>query len=258
MTRNNETKINYFMVAAPSGVVLTSAWLKNHGISSKLAWWYVHSGLLEKLGTNAYKKAGARITWAGAISALQSQLDAPVHVGGKTALHLLGLGHFVPMQGMQQVMLFAPPNTKIPKWLLATQWDAKFEIYKSSLFENSTIEIGIIDRPINGINLKLSSPERAAMELLYLYPQHQSLDDITYLIENLSQLRPKLVQALLENCNSIKVKRLFLHLSEQFNHPWLSGLDIKKIDLGKGKRELGDGGKYYSKYKLSLPEIKGS
>jgi hypothetical protein len=258
MTRNNETKINYFMVTAPSGVVLTSAWLKNHGISSKLAWWYVHSGLLEKLGTNAYRKAGTHITWAGAINALQSQLDAPVHVGGKTALHLLGLGHFVPMQGMQQVMLFAPPNTKIPKWLLATQWDAKFELYKSSLFNNANHEIGLIDRPINEMNLKLSSPERAAMELLYLYPKHQSFDEIAYLIENLSQLRPKLVQTLLENCNSIKVKRLFLHLSEQFNHPWFSSLDITKIDLGKGKRELDSGGKYYSKYKLSLPEIKES
>ena len=118
MTRNNESKINHFLVTAPSGVVLTAAWLRDHEISSKLAWWYVHSGLLEKLGTNAYKKAGDHITWAGAINALQSQLHAPVHVGGKTALHLLGLAHFIPMQGMQQIMLFALPNTKIPKWLL--------------------------------------------------------------------------------------------------------------------------------------------
>jgi hypothetical protein len=256
MTRNNQSKINHFLVTAPSGVVLTAAWLEDHGISSKLAWWYVHSGLLEKLGTNAYKKAGDHITWAGAISALQSQLHAPVHVGGKTALHLLGLGHFVPMQGMQQIMLFAPPNTKIPKWLLANQWDGKFEIYKSTLFNNTNNETGLIERTINGINLNLSSPEKAAMELLYLYPQHQSFDEITYLIENLSQLRPKVVQALLEDCNSIKVKRLFLHLSEQFNHPWFSSLDITKIDLGKGKRVLDSGGKYYPKYKLSLPEIK--
>ena len=256
MTRNNASKINHFMVTAPSGVVLTAAWLEEHGISSKLAWWYVHSGLLEKLGTNAYKKGGDHITWAGAISALQSQLHAPVHVGGKTALHLLGLGHFVPMQGMHQIMLFALPNTKIPKWLLANQWDAKFEIYTSSLFNNANKETGLIGRTINGINLNLSSPERAAMELLCLYPQHQSFDEITYLIENLSQLRPKVVQALLENCNSIKVKRLFLHLSEQFNHLWFVSLDIKKIDLGKGKRVLDSGGKYYPKYKLSLPEIK--
>jgi hypothetical protein len=253
MTRNKESKINHFMVSAPSGVVLTAAWLEKHGVSSKLAWWYVHSGLLEKLGTNAYKKAGDNITWEGAINALQTQLATPIHIGAKTALHLLGLGHFVPMQGMQHIMLFAPPTTKIPKWLLANTWGAEFEIYKSSLFSN---EQGLIDRPINGVNLKIASPERAALELLYLYPQHQSLNEITYLIENLTQLRPKVIQALLEDCHSIKVKRLFLHLSEQFNHPWFSSLDLTKIDLGRGKRVLAKGGKYFSKYKLSLPEAK--
>ena len=253
MARNNESKINYFMLTAPSGVVLTAAWLEDHGISSKLAWWYVHSGLLERVGTNAYKKAGDHVTWAGAIHALQTQLATPIHIGGKTSLHILGLGHFVPMQEMQQIMLFAPPNTKIPKWLLANSWDAKFQIYKSSLFSNDQ---GLIERPINGLNVKISTPERAALELLYLYPQQLSLNEITYLIENLTQLRPKILQALLENCRSIKVKRLFLHLSELFNHPWLPGLDLTKINLGKGKRVLAQGGKYFSKYKLSLPEVK--
>lgn len=174
-------------------------------------------------------------------------------MGGKTALYLLGLGHFVPMQGMQHIMLFAPTTTKIPKWLLANTWDAEFEIYKSSLFSNDQ---GLVERSINGVSLKIASPERAALELLYLYPQHQSLNEITHLIENLTQLRPKVIQLLLEDCYSIKVKRLFLQLSEQFNHPWFSSLDLTKIDLGKGKRVLAEGGKYFSKYKLSLPEVK--
>lgn len=253
MPRNNQSKINHFLATAPSGVVLTAAWLEDHGISSKLAWWYVHSGLLEKLGTNAYKKTGDNVTWAGALNALQTQLGAPIHIGGKTALHLLGLGHFVPMQGMQNIMLFAPPNTKIPKWLLANSWDAKFEIFRTSLFSDDQ---GLIERPINGTSLKIATPERAALELLYLYPKHQSLHEISYLMENLSQLRPKIIQSLLENCRSVKVKRLFLHLNERCNHPWFSNLDLSQIDLGKGKRVLASGGKYFSKYKLSLPQTK--
>jgi Transcriptional regulator, AbiEi antitoxin, Type IV TA system/Transcriptional regulator, AbiEi antitoxin N-terminal domain len=253
MTRNKKSKINHFMVVAPSGVVLTAAWLEEHNVSSKLAWWYVYSGLLEKLGTNAYKKAGDHITWVGAIHALQAQLATSIHIGGKTALHLLGLGHFALMKGMQQIMLFASTTTKIPKWLFANSWDAEFEIHKSSLFTN---EQGLVERRIDGINVQISSPERAILEILLLYPKHQSLSEIIYLIENLTQLRPKTLQLLLENCDSIKVKRLFLHLSEQCNHPWLSSLDITKIDLGKGKRVLGNGGKYFPKYKLSLPEIK--
>ncbi len=57
---------------------------------------------------------------------------------------------------------------------------------------------------------------------------------------------------------SIKVKRLFLHLSEQFNHSWFSSLVIAKINLGKGKRVLDNGGKYIPGFKLALPEIKGA
>lgn len=256
MTRKDERKLNHFMVSTPSGVVLTTDWLEEQGISSKLAWWYVRSGLLERLGMKAYKKAGDNISWAGVVSALQSQMHLPLHVGGKTALQILGRSHFVPMQGIKQVMLFADLNTKAPSWLTKKNlWDVEFEIFRTSLFYTEDKLLGIIERPIEGIILQISAPERAAMELLYLYPKHQSLEEVLLLMENLGQLRPAVVQSLLEKCNSIKVKRLFLYLAEKFQHTWLSNLDLKKINLGHGKRVIGTGGKYDSKYKLSLPEI---
>lgn len=253
MTRKHETKLNRFLVTAPSGEVLTSGWLESHGVSSKLAWWYVHTGLLEKLGAKAYKKAGDKILWAGVVSTLQNQLSLPVHIGGKSALQLLGLSHFVMMQANNLVELFAPLGTKLPKWLKNTKWNTNFSIVRTSIFDN---QLGIIKQTIDDKELQLSSPERAAMELLYLYPQHESFDEVVYLIENLNQLRPKVVQMLLENCGSIKVKRLFLHLVEEFNHPWVCALDLTKVDLGQGKRVIEAGGKYYPKYKISLPEIK--
>jgi 5-methylcytosine-specific restriction endonuclease McrA len=93
------------------------------------------------------------------------------------------------------------------------------------------------------------------MEMLHLIPKHQSFEEAILLIENLGQSRPAMVQSLLEKCNSIKVKRLFLYLSERFQHPWLSNLDLKKIDLGRGKRVIGRGGEYDAKYLLSVPKI---
>ena len=99
----------------------------------------------------------------------------------------------------------------------------------------------------------LSCPERAAMEMLYLIPKQQLFGEAVLLMENLGQLRPAMVQALLEKCNSIKVKRLFLYLSERFQHTWLTGLDLNKIRLGHGKRVIAQGGKYNSKYLLSVP-----
>lgn len=257
MTRKKERKLNHFMVSAPSGVVLTSEWLEKQGISPRLAWWYVHSGLLERLGMRAFKKPGDNIAWAGVVAALQSQMHLPVHVGGKTALQLLGRSHFVPMQGIKQVMLFADLGTRAPSWLRKHNlWDATFEIFRTSLFKNPDKLLGIIEREIDGVSIQLSSPERAAMEILYLYPKHQSLEEVALLIENLGQLRPSVVQALLEECNSIKVKRLFLFLAEKFQHTWLSNLDIKKINLGHGKRVIDHGGKYNSKYMMSLPDLK--
>lgn len=256
MTRKNERKLNHFLVSTPSGVVLTSDWLEKQGISPKLAWWYVRSGLLERLGMKAYKKPDDKIAWPGVVTALQNQMQLPLHVGGKTALQVLGRSHFVPMQGKRQVQLFANLNARMPSWLTEkNQWSADFEIYRTSLFSTDNKSLGIIERVVDGITLQISSPERAALEILYLYPKHESLDEIMLLIENLGQLRPNVVQSLLEQCNSIKVKRLFLFLSEKCQHVWLSNLDLKKINLGKGKRVIVPGGKYDSKYQLSLPDI---
>ena len=74
----------------------------------------------------AYKRAGDTVTWVGAVAALQSQMHLPVHVGGKTALQLLGRSHFLSMQGIKQVSLFASPQTRIPSWLEKNElWDAR-------------------------------------------------------------------------------------------------------------------------------------
>ena len=181
MARKDERKLNRFMVSTPSGVVLTSEWLEEQGISPKLAWWYVHSGLLERLGMKAYKKAGDTIAWSGVVTALQSQLHLPLHVGAKTALQLLGRTHFVPIQGIQQVMLFAELGTRMPTWLSKKLSDADFAIFRTSLFNTKDKSLGIIERPVGGVTLRLSCPERAILELLYLFPKYQSYDELALL-----------------------------------------------------------------------------
>ena len=75
-------------------------------------------------------------------------------------------------------------------------------------------------------------------------------------MEGSTNLRPKVVQSLLENCNSIKVKKLFLYLAEKCNLPWLTKLDLDQINLGGGKRKIGEGGVFDSKYMISVPQIR--
>lgn len=54
-------------------------------------------------------------------------------------------------------------------------------------------------------------------------------------MDGLTTLRPRLVQNLLEKCNSFKVKRLFLFMTEKSQHLWFKELDTHKINIGSGK-----------------------
>jgi hypothetical protein len=62
------------------------------------------------------------------------------------------------------------------------------------------------------------------------------------------------VEQLLESCKSVKVKRLFVYLAEDSGHRWLDRVDLAKVDLGRGKRVIGEGGHFVSKYQLSVPD----
>lgn len=73
-------------------------------------------------------------------------------------------------------------------------------------------------------------------------------------LEGLTTLRPKLLHPLLEQCGSVKVKRLFLYMAEKAGHDWFKRLDTAKFDLGAGARTVTKGGVYVSRYGLTVPE----
>ena len=73
-------------------------------------------------------------------------------------------------------------------------------------------------------------------------------------MEGLTTLRPKLLQQLLEQCGSIKVKRLFLYMAHKAGHAWAQRLDREKIDIGSGARAITKGGVYVASFGLTLPE----
>ncbi len=91
------------------------------------------------------------------------------------------------------------------------------------------------------------------MECLYLAPVKQELTEFYDLMEGLNNLTPSTVQSLLEQCQSVKVKRLFLYLAEKSGHGWFKHLDLSHIDLGSGKRSLVKNGKLIEKYGITVP-----
>lgn len=91
------------------------------------------------------------------------------------------------------------------------------------------------------------------MEAIYLVPKYETYDEVRQLMGALSDIRPKIIQTLLENCNSIKVKRVFMLLAERYSYPWLKDLDLTKVNFGKGKREFIKNGYLDKKYQITIP-----
>ena len=139
----------------------------------------------------------------------------------------------------------------MPKWFRDYSWKNPIYHQQTSFLPD---DIGIVEHEIKNILVKISSPERAIMECLYLAPKKLDLVECYYLMEGLVNLKPKLVQELLQKCNSIQVKRLFLYMAEKANHQWLQFIDISLVDLGNGNRRVTKGGVYVSKYQITIPK----
>jgi len=92
------------------------------------------------------------------------------------------------------------------------------------------------------------------IEMLYHFPKHHRFAECYQIMGNLVALRPKVCQELIENCNSIKVKRLFLFRADYNGHSWFDDLNINKIKLRKGKRSLVENGSLNKKYNIIVPE----
>ena len=116
MTGRNVSKINQVLQEWPKNTVATQPWFTLLGVSSKLAYWHVGSGWLDRFGIGAYTRSGDHVEWQGGIYALQTQLDKTVHVGGQTALELQGLSHFVPIGKHKKILLISDLQERLPTW----------------------------------------------------------------------------------------------------------------------------------------------
>ena len=249
-----QTKINQLLKLWPKSTVAVQPWLNTQEIFRQLAAKYVQGKWLRKIGKGAYIKEGDIVDWTGGLYSLQSQLGFKVHVAGLTALELLGYGHFVPMGEGNPKWLSKHKTDKrpIPVWFCDYFKKDNVICIEQGLFDGAW-DKALVEHTLSDYKIMVANPERAILEYLHFDSQGTSVAHGLFLMENLITLRPKVIQELLESCRSVKVKRLFLILAEHVNHPWVKRLNVDKIDLGKGKRVVGEGGYYSAKYQLSLP-----
>jgi hypothetical protein len=249
MNIENRTKINRLLSLIPSGIVITSSWLTEQGYSHELQKAYKKSQWFESIGSGAMVRTGENVGYEGALYAIQNQLNSSIHPGGRTALSILGKAHYLEL-GPSRIFLFGPTKDRMPKWFSQNDWNASFSIHSTDFLPP---EIGLEDFEVKDFKIRISGQARAILECLYLAPMEHYFQECFELMEGLNNLRPQSVQSLLEQCSSVKVKRLFLYFAEKAGHSWLKHINVNKINLGKGKRSLVKNGVYIPAYQITVP-----
>jgi hypothetical protein len=276
MTAQKKSKLKWLEENVPEGLIVTAAWLKRHGYSSSLRSQYLKVGWLEQPTRSVFRRARGTLRWEQVVISLQTLLEFPVTVGGRTALELQGYAHFVS-QEQREVHLYG--RKPLPGWMGKLSMPTRFVFHKSTrVFRNDPITRGLTNLSWNVTNdaltsmdpvhgafnrmpwgqwdwpLSVSTPERALLELLDELPGRESFHVVDKLIEGLASLSPNRLQKLLEDCASVKVKRLFFFFAERHNPAWLKRIEREAIDLGAGDRMLVRGGKFDPVYRITVPE----
>jgi hypothetical protein len=256
MTTQNARKLNALEQTLPQGLLVDAQWMEERGYSTSLRSQYVAAGWLVQPVRGTYKRPLGDLTWQKVVVSLQSLLHRDLMVGGRTALELQGFAHYLTASGPTTIHLYGQKSA--PGWLTKLPLKERFLFHRTqTLFkhplspEQSTLSQYTTSN--SDIPLKMSTPERAFIELLDELPNNESFHQVDMLVEGLRPLSPKRLQMLLEGCRSIKVKRLFFWFSDRHRQPWLDQLDRKKIDLGTGKRMLVKGGTLDPKYHITVP-----
>jgi len=253
----------------PEGLLVDAAWLRQQHYSRQLWNHYVGTGLLEQLAPRVFRRPRGSLTWQHIVISLQTLLRQPLVLGGRTALELQGYAHYLA-RATKEVHLYGPKRP--PTWLKVLNVGARFiyhndhKLFRKEVVipdlpgfdwkpEQQTVPESLVVQTWGQWDwpLTLSSPERAILELLDELPKRESFHQADMLIEGLTTLSPRRLQKLLEDCRSVKVKRLFFYFAERHQHAWLKKLEKKSIDLGEGKRMLVKGGKLDKTYQITVP-----
>lgn len=275
MSDQNASKINRLERELPEGLLVDAGWLDKRGYYPSLRGKYVASGWLVQPTRGVFRRPRGFVTWQQVVVSLQTLLEVPLVVGGRTALELQGVAHYLP-QEQREVHLYG--QAALPSWINKLGLKEHFVLHNSArLFRNEPstrgltslsldlktgksasndpLRTGLTSQPWGqwGWPLTLSAVERALFELLDELPERESFHQVDMLMGSLAHLSPRRLQKLLDDCRSVKVKRLFLFFADRHKHSWLKHIERGTVDLGTGKRMLVRGGKLDRTYQITVP-----
>lgn len=248
MNIEQKSKINQLLLSATPKGLLFSEWLKKNGYSDQLIKRYRESGWLTMLSKGVMYRTKDTLSAYASLSCYNRQLGKEFRIAAHSALELFGFNHYVPMG--KPLLMVAHDKQSVPEWMRCDVFDRAIKPFSTDTFSEPQVTMTMKDE----VELLVSTPEQAFLECLLLAPQQYSYMDLFYIMEQLTTLRPEMVQQLLETTKSFKIKRMFLYMAEKARHYWFDMLDTSKFDLGTSKLQLVKNGAYISTYKITVPK----
>jgi hypothetical protein len=249
MSIEKANKINRLLRDYYPGKLYFSGSLKQNGYSDQLLKQYRSSGWLSALSKGVMYRAGDRLLSYPALACYNRQMEKKFHVAAHSALELNGFNHYVPM-GKPILMVGHPKRQPVPEWMKKEDFDRVLKFFSTEVFVRPQLSIFGVE----GVDLLISLPEQAFFECLLLAPKQYAYMDLYYIMEQMTTLRPEILQDLLEHTENIRVKRMFLYMAEKAGHHWFNLLNVNKIDTGTAKHQLTGNGVYIPKYKITVPK----
>jgi hypothetical protein len=169
-----------------------------------------------------------------------------------TALAYHGYEHYLKLGDTQSIRLFS--TQKLPSWVEKIEIDPGFVIMNRNPFVDDVI--GVVEVPFGTWDwpIRYSSPERTFIELAGTIETREEILQAKVMLEGAANLRPRKLQTLLEACGNIKAKRLFLWLARMAGHSWYHLIDISRVNLGAGKRQIVPGGALDAQFMITIPK----
>ena len=263
MSQYRTPRLKPLLDTVPPGFIVDTGWLRARGIDPKSIHNYVARGWLERVVHGVYRrplplatKEATEEPWGVLLLSLQRLMNHSVHLGGESALDVMGHVHYLSLTGLRRVFLYG----EVPSWVRRMPMKTEIVARRRSLFGESQVGIEESDA-ITRSKLEvwrwpalISSPERAILEALEELPRNASFENIDKVFEGLTTLRPDRLNNLLAACHSVKVLRLFFVFADRHEHGWRKHLDTSRLNLGSGPRALVDGGKIHPTYQIVVPE----
>lgn len=237
----------------PQGLLTTRQWLYAQGMTRHALDNALKSGKFVAPARGVLARPGAPVTWQGLAASLHRMLPHVVYVGGLSALEQAGLGHYLQSQRLH---LYSPEPA--PAWLerldlgVVVTWHGTRRLWPSDSLQQGE---GLREAAgPAGWPYRIATPEQAYLELLADVPDTVSFEHADQLMQGLTALSPRRLDALLRSCQHVKVKRLFFFFASRHRYGWLRHLDREAYDLGSGKRVVATGGRLDRELLITVPE----